>query len=62
MGGYKSAGAIGVPVQNADGTSTFVSSTTMSASELREFRDISDGKAKAGNGIPSSIQMERWEI
>ncbi|KAK7466128.1 hypothetical protein VKT23_004853 [Stygiomarasmius scandens] len=62
MGGYKSAGAIGVPVQNADGTSTFVSSTTMSASELREFRDVADGKAKAGNGVPSNIQMERWEI
>ncbi|KAK7031181.1 hypothetical protein VNI00_013597 [Paramarasmius palmivorus] len=58
-------GALGVPVTTADGTSTFLTTSTIGSSELKEIRDLARTMSRGSDvrvDLPVNLQMERYEI
>lgn len=63
LGGATKKGAIQVNVENGDGSTTVVSSSTMTAAELKELRDAAQRQfSNRLGGIHSKVHMELYKM
>ncbi|KAF9469458.1 hypothetical protein BDZ94DRAFT_1244525 [Collybia nuda] len=60
LGASSKKGAIQVNVENGDGSTTVVSSSTLTAAELKEIREAA--RLHASKRVLSNFHMERYEI